>query len=94
MKKIIEITKEYIETLLSLHVTEIENSEESAEEFFNTLAPSMAGTSYTPSSILKYFNCLITKLPQKTRTKNFLILGPCYICKFFTVNYAYKTHPL
>ena len=56
MKKIIEITKEYIETLLSLHVTEIENSEESAESFFSTLAPSMAGTSYTPSSILKYFN--------------------------------------
>ena len=34
MKKIIEITKEYIETLLSLHVTEIEDSEESAESFF------------------------------------------------------------
>lgn len=62
MKKIIEITKEYIETLLSLHVTEIENTEESAEAFFNQLAPSMAGTSYTPASILKYFNTI----PEKT----------------------------
>ena len=62
MKKIIDITKEYIETLLSLHVTEIENNEESAENFFNQLAPSMAGTSYTPASILKYFNTI----PEKT----------------------------
>lgn len=58
MEKIIALTKEYIETLLSMHVTVVENSEKSGEEFFTTLAPPMAGTSYSPLSIVDYLSNL------------------------------------
>lgn len=62
LDKIIQLTKNYIETLISLHVTVVENTEESVEEFFKLLAPSMSGTSYSPSSILKYFNTVPEKV--------------------------------
>ena len=61
MNAMIPFTKEIIETLLSVNVSVVENTEESASDFFSRLTPPMAGTSYDASAILKY----LLKLSEK-----------------------------
>ncbi|MCQ2981338.1 MAG: AraC family transcriptional regulator [Treponemataceae bacterium] len=62
MNDLIKVTKEYIETLLSVHVNVIENTQESADAFFGSMAPPMAGTSYNGTTILNYFLKLEEKI--------------------------------
>lgn len=72
MKALIPFTKEIIETLLSVNVSVIENSSESAEDFFSRLTPPMAGTSYNGDAILTYLMKLSDKIVYDIEDHYFL----------------------
>ncbi|MCR4940939.1 MAG: AraC family transcriptional regulator [Treponemataceae bacterium] len=72
MKSIIPFTKEIIETLLSVNVSVIENSKESAGDFFSRLTPPMAGTSYNGDAILTYLLKLSEKIVYDIEDHYFL----------------------
>ncbi|MCQ2613650.1 MAG: AraC family transcriptional regulator [Treponemataceae bacterium] len=58
MNSIIDLTKDYIETLLSVHASIVQNNVESTKALCDTIAPPMAGTSYNGETLLTYFNKL------------------------------------
>ena len=72
MNAMIPFTKEIIETLLSVNVSVIENTEESASDFFSRLTPPMAGTSYDANAILKYLLKLSEKIVYDIEDHYFL----------------------
>ncbi len=72
MNAMIPFTKEIIETLLSVNVSVVENTEESASDFFSRLTPPMAGTSYDASAILKYLLKLSEKIVYDIEDHYFL----------------------
>lgn len=62
MRDIISLTKEYIETLLSLRVTVIKNTPESANSFVANFAPPVAEFSYNGEEVFDYFCKLSEKI--------------------------------
>ena len=72
MNAMVPFTKEIIETLLSVNVSVVENTEESASDFFSRLTPPMAGTSYDASAILKYLLKLSDKIVYDIEDHYFL----------------------
>ena len=72
MDSLLALTREYIETLLSVHVTIIENTQDSFDKFFHDTAPPMAGTSYNGTTLLNYFSKLNEKVIYDTEDCFFL----------------------
>jgi len=72
MNAMVPFTKEIIETLLSVNVSVVENTEESASDFFSRLTPPMAGTSYDANAILKYLLKLSDKIVYDIEDHYFL----------------------
>ena len=72
MDSLLALTREYIETLLSVHVTILENTQDSFDKFFQDTAPPMAGTSYNGTTLYNYFSKLNEKVIYDTEDCFFL----------------------